>query len=389
MPSEMPVPLPDRQTKDENNTNTCPEPTSTSNLINPIYPANATVLNTSASIVPSADHSKTGPTTLSSGTSHFSVNNNDIAPIKTDHINTEIFNNKAASTADTPFDTPASQSLGSQESTTVPITTVANGNITTNQTTKLPDPAISQLFPPAALFQACETDDSGCRTGGGGGLFDDWVETPVKPSIDPLLVPNDAIYSGSVSGPSSVLGVPSNNSQPPHSVGAINDLPVVNPHTPQSVPSNYSSYPTTPGGGNTANVISSQLSSGLPSVNVSPSTALKSSRPHSSIQSPAVRLFDNSEPSSDPPLEDRVPVAPHGIAVYLHRSNGILSSMTKDVAEGMQKSSRKSFDADSRDQISSRSSGTHRSAKSSPVKSNPQQQRNSAATSKSRSGSEW
>ncbi|VDP86888.1 unnamed protein product, partial [Echinostoma caproni] len=195
---------------------------------------------------------------------------------------------------------------------------------------RVPDPALSQIFHSAALFHSyqphIESEKSGSCTG--GGLFDDWIDSSVKTSEPSLLYPvNDGIYSGSLSGPSSVVNVPSNCSQAPHSVGASADVSVCAPRTPLSVPSNHSSYPATPGGGLTTVALS--VNTAVNAVAASPSNLPKCIYPPTGVASPSVRLFNTSEPgpeSHEPAEEEQSRIAPLGLAAYLPRSGSLRPS---------------------------------------------------------------
>ncbi|CAL8108462.1 unnamed protein product [Calicophoron daubneyi] len=222
-----------------------------------------------------------------------------------------------------------------------PATTVSNPVTPVNDTSvvssrRIPDPALSQLFHSAALFHAyqphCETHKQGESTG--GGLFDDWLNNSVK-SSDPsglgstsVPLSTDCAYSGSASGPSSVVGLTSNISQAPHSVGAILDASGFPSRSPQSVPSSHSSYPATPGGA--VVIIPSQTLSSFTTVVASPSGISRCVHAPSAVPSPSARLFDNIESRTETQesisADDQAHAAPHGLAAYLPRSNSLRSN---------------------------------------------------------------
>ncbi|TPP63921.1 hypothetical protein FGIG_01028 [Fasciola gigantica] len=195
---------------------------------------------------------------------------------------------------------------------------------------RFPDSTLSQNFPSAALFHIYQPNIDSEKSGSctGGGLFDDWIDTSGKTSEPSLFYPiSDGMYSGSLSGPSSVMNVPSNCSQAPHSVGASADVSVCAPRTPLSVPSNHSSYPATPGGGLPTVVLS--VSTAVNAISASPSTLSKCIYPPSGVHSPSVRLFNTSESGADshePAVEEENRIAPLGLAAYLPRSDGLRPS---------------------------------------------------------------
>ncbi|KAA3678482.1 cohesin loading factor subunit SCC2 [Paragonimus westermani] len=203
-------------------------------------------------------------------------------------------------------------------------------------TRRVPDLALSQLFHSAALFHTCQPSVD-CEKSGlvvSGGLFDDWLDPSGKSSeavslsvINPP-VSTECIYSGSISGPSSVTGNPSLCGQPPHSVGTALDTSACVPRSPQSVPSNHSSYPTTPGAG-FPNVPLSTITN----VVVPPSVLAKSAITNSTISSPSIRLFDNTESRPnihDSSVDDQPRTAPHGLAAYLPRSSSLRSQLINE-----------------------------------------------------------
>lgn len=202
---------------------------------------------------------------------------------------------------------------------------------------RVPDPALSQIFHSAALFHTyqphLESEKSGSCTG--GGLFDDWVDTSSKTTDSSTLYPvNDLIYSGSLSGPSSVVNVPSNCSQAPHSVGASADASVCAPRTPLSVPSNHSSYPATPGSG--LPTVALSVNTAVSAISASPSTLPKCIYPPAGVHSPSVRLFNTSETGvepREPTVEEQSRIAPLGLAAYLPRPGGLRQSFP-DAEEG-------------------------------------------------------
>ncbi|CAH8491980.1 unnamed protein product [Dicrocoelium dendriticum] len=217
---------------------------------------------------------------------------------------------------------------------------------------RVPDPEISQLFHSAALFHAyqphCEQENVGhCA---GGGLFDDWIDSPLKSNVIPQVInpPSsaDCAQSLSVSSPSSSAGAVCPSNHIPYSAGVGIDLPLCFSRSPQSVMSNHSSYPTTPGDG-----LSSvpAVLAGLPASVPSPPLHLKYANIHSTMH-PSIRLFD--DPKSKTPLlethvEEQPRIAPHGLAAYLPRSSSLRPQSTNSghsdiVAEGLRSMSPKS-----------------------------------------------
>ncbi|KAF5399457.1 hypothetical protein PHET_07558 [Paragonimus heterotremus] len=201
---------------------------------------------------------------------------------------------------------------------------------------RVPDPALSQLFHSAALFHTCQPSVD-CEKSGlvvSGGLFDDWLDPSgksseaVSVSTNNPTVSTECTYSGSISGPSSVIGNPSTCGQAPHSVGTAFDTSAGVTRSPQSVPSNHSSYPATPGVG-FPNVPLSVITS----VVTPPSVLAKSAITNSAISSPSIRLFDNPESRPDiheSSVDDQPRTAPHGLAAYLPRSSSLRSQLVND-----------------------------------------------------------
>ncbi|CAH8629740.1 unnamed protein product [Heterobilharzia americana] len=193
------------------------------------------------------------------------------------------------------------------------------------QPRRIPDPALSQIFHSVALFHTyqptCEPDKG--IDSQGGGLFDDWVDTPKlseSPSFPALTVPNKCISS--LTPVSSVSIAVKENS----SVGASNELMTGLSRSPQSVLSNCS-YPTTPGGNvvvalhNTTSAITISTSSVTSSVSLSKGAYTQVATPSST------RLFDSVDEtlttnlSTCSALDEQVSSTPHGLAAYLPRCN--------------------------------------------------------------------
>nr|CAH8872970.1 unnamed protein product [Trichobilharzia regenti] len=197
------------------------------------------------------------------------------------------------------------------------------------QTRRIPDPALSQIFHSVALFHpyqpTCEPDKG--VDSQGGGLFDDWVDTPKlaeSPSIPALTIPNKCASSGcfSVTPVSSV----STGVKEMLSVGASNELATGLSRSPQSVLSNCS-YPTTPGGNIMASFHSTTSVTSVPALSTASSLSLCKGG-YSQVTTPSsTRLFDTVDETLTTnlttcnALDEQVNSTPHGLAAYLPRCN--------------------------------------------------------------------